>query len=305
MQVAKKYKTILKTLLKFAVTAIALYIVFRKIDLNEILEIYRRANPWLIIAGLTLFIASKVASSYRLNLYFRGIGIGLSPVTNLELYLLGMFYNLFLPGGIGGDGYKIYLLQKTYHTGTKKIFGAIISDRISGITFLLILALVMASFLNSQQPILRWTFILSPMLLLGFYLFNRWFFPHFRSIFASSSMYSLLVQSLQLLCVWLLLIALDIREQQLSYLVLFLVSSIVAIFPFTVGGVGAREITFLYGAGFLMVDANVAVGLSFLFYLLTVFVSLTGVWFLFRPVRLEKSDDITGTGEAAEKPDQG
>jgi glycosyltransferase 2 family protein len=30
----------------------------------------------------------------------------------IQLYLLGIYYNLFLPGGIGGDGYKIYLLKQ-------------------------------------------------------------------------------------------------------------------------------------------------------------------------------------------------
>jgi len=32
-----------------------------------------------------------------------------------------MFYNLFLPGGIGGDGYKIYLLNKLSNKSIKSL----------------------------------------------------------------------------------------------------------------------------------------------------------------------------------------
>jgi len=114
--VGSKLKRLIKTLLKFAVTAAALYFVIRKIDIADILELYRQSNLFYILLALILFALSKLFSAYRLNIYFRAIGLRLAEKTNIRLYLLGMFYNLFLPGGIGGDGYKIYLLQKNYQT---------------------------------------------------------------------------------------------------------------------------------------------------------------------------------------------
>ncbi len=87
----------------------------------------------------------------RLNIYFSAIDLKLKEKTNLQLYLLGMFYNLFLPGGIGGDGYKIYLLQKNYQTGTKRILGAVLSDRISGMVALVVLALIGISCLDFKS----------------------------------------------------------------------------------------------------------------------------------------------------------
>ena len=47
-----------------------------------------------------------------------------------------------------------------------------------------------------------------------------------------------------------------------------------------------RELTFLYGSQLLNVDINIAVGISFLFYLITAMVSLAGIWYVFRPIRL-------------------
>ncbi len=95
-----------------------------------------------------------------------------------------MFYNLFLPGGIGGDGYKIYLLQKNYQTGTKKIFGAVLADRISGMVALVVLALIGVSFLNPENSILftvynlqftifNLAFILIPFVFLAYYLLHQ------------------------------------------------------------------------------------------------------------------------------------
>ena len=95
-----------------------------------------------------------------------------------------------------------------------------------------------------------------------------------------------MVQLLQVGCAWFLLLALGETENHMAYLVIFLISSAVAVLPISIGGVGVRELTFLYGSQLLNVDMNVAVGISFLFYLITAVVSLGGVWYVFRPVRL-------------------
>ena len=65
-----------------------------------------------------------------------------------------------------------------------------------------------------------------------------------------------------------------------DYLTLFLVSSVVAVLPISIGGVGVRELTFLYGFGLLGSDANSGVLFSFLFFLITALSSLAGTLFL-------------------------
>ena len=296
----------LKTLLKFAVTAAALYFVTRKIEVADILELYRQSNLAYILSALIVFVLSKLVSAYRLNLYFTAIDLKLRNKTNLQLYLLGMFYNLFLPGGIGGDGYKIYLLQKNYQTGTKKIFGAVLADRISGMVALVILALIGLSFLDFQVishwqivtapfsifkfqlSIFNLSFLLIPLVFLAYYFFIKYIYPYFLKINLLTFGYGFIVQLLQVLCAWLLLLALGETENHPSYLVIFLVSSAVAVLPISIGGVGVRELTFLYGSQLLNVDINIAVGISFLFYMITAVVSSGGLYFVFRPVKLSE-----------------
>jgi len=186
--VGSKLKRLLKTLLKFAITAAALYFVIRKIEISDILVLYRQSNLFYIFIALVFFALSKLVSAYRLNIYFRAIDLNLAEKTNIKLYLLGMFYNLFLPGGIGGDGYKVYLLQKTYDAGTKKILGAVLTDRISGMVALVVLALAGFSCLDFSVTG-HWSLVTGRWLMMGlaalaicltlfaYYFFIKYLFP--------------------------------------------------------------------------------------------------------------------------------
>ncbi len=68
-----------------------------------------------------------------------------------------------------------------------------------------------------------------------------------------------------------------------------LVSSIVAVLPLTIGGIGSREFTFMLGAQWLGLDLNLSIALSFLFYLITAFTSIWGIIYSMGPgVKLEE-----------------
>jgi len=108
-----KVKKLLKTAVQILVTVIALSLVLQKTDIGEIGRIIQGANIWYLLASLLFSNISKVFNAVRLSRFFKAVGLELSWVYNLKLYYLGMFYNLFLPGGIGGDGYKIFVLKKT------------------------------------------------------------------------------------------------------------------------------------------------------------------------------------------------
>jgi len=281
-----KTKRLIKTILKFGLTIAALYYVFRKIEFSSVLELFGQSNWLFLFIAILLFAASKAVSAYRLNHFFRASGLDLPGSVNLRLYLLGMFYNLFLPGGIGGDGYKIYLLQKNYKTGTAKLFGAVLTDRLSGMTALGMLALLL--FASDNMPF-SWNWIgylMIPFAAAALYFFCRLFYRSFIKVFSITLIYSLGVQLLQLACAYFIVRAMGAEESILSYLLVFLVSSIVAVLPISIGGMGVRELTFLYGAELLAINQDMAVSISLMFYLITAFVSFLGIYFIARPRRL-------------------
>ena len=63
-----KLKRLLKTLLKFAVTAAALYFVIRKIEVSDILELYRQSNLGYILLALVAFALSKLVSDLEFGI---------------------------------------------------------------------------------------------------------------------------------------------------------------------------------------------------------------------------------------------
>ncbi|MDX5418667.1 MAG: flippase-like domain-containing protein [Hymenobacteraceae bacterium] len=277
----KKVWGALKTPLKVVVTGSLLYFVFQKIDLEEVRGVYRQSNPLYLLVAVLTFLCSQVVSSFRLLGFFRAKGIDLTFGYNLKLYLLGMFYNMFLPGGIGGDGYKIYLLRNRYSFSTPKLLSSIFMDRLSGLWALTCLATLFLLF----KPEIK----LPPTLIAATFGSGTlvYFFVSIKlsgislSTSLTAHLKALLVQALQLVTVVMILQALNFEGNYLPYLLTFLVSSLVAIFPFTIGGLGAREYVFVLATGVLLMDKNLAVTLSLSFYLISAVVAMGGIYFVF------------------------
>jgi len=269
----------LKAFLKIALSVVALWYVFSKIDIQEVWQIFGNVSYGWLFAATFLFIISKVFSSYRLNVYFRNIGSGLTEKSNLRLYLLGMYYNLFLPGGIGGDGYKIYLLNRNFGVKAKKLFWAVFLDRVNGVLVLFVLAMVMAPFIALPSLYKSLAITAIPVSIAAYYVVIYFFFKDFYKSVTQTSLLSLAVQLSQLIAAWFILYANHNQDNTISYLFLFLVSSIVATLPITIGGIGSREVTFLLGAEIMHLDVHQSIALSLLFYIITAIVSLAGIYF--------------------------
>jgi glycosyltransferase 2 family protein len=297
--VDNRYKKTLKIVLKLGITLAALYYVFTQIDIAQTWLQIKKANVMLLFGATLLFILSKGVSSFRLNRFFGNISIHITEKQNLKLYWLGMFYNLSLPGGIGGDGYKVILLNRSFKVKAADIFWAVMLDRVIGVLALFCLAVVFFMFVPFPFPYKGLVVFAIPASIGASYLVFKWFFKKHVGIFAITNLQSLLVQLLQVLCAWLILMALGEKGQVTSYLLVFLVSSIVAILPLTIGGAGAREVAFLFGAQWLGLDVNVSIALSLLFYAITVVISLWGTYYVVKPVKFHNTMDQQTMGPDA------
>ena len=274
---SKKYSAILKIIISFG----ALWLVFTKVDISEIVHVYQDANFLWLVIGFLGYLISRIAGSFRLNFFLRDVGIQLSEVNNLKLYLLGMYYSLFLPGSIGGDGYKVYWLKQRFSVKVKRLISALLFDRINGLMTIALLLVILYFFLGLPYGWIG--LILCPIgLAIAYYLLKYWI-KQFTTIFATTTLISIGFHIVQILGIICILKALGVGHSYLGYSFLFLVSSIAAAIPFTVGGAGARELTFLYGATYLDLADTVAVAVSLMFYLFSLLVSLSGVYFSLFP----------------------
>ncbi len=285
MDKTKSWK-IVKLLLKLSITGLSLYLVSRKVEVKDLKDAFSESNPLYLLFAFIAFVISQIISASRLNTFFRGIGLNISDIYNFKIYLLGMFYNLFLPGGIGGDGYKIFLLRKKFSIKGRRLFQAIFFDRLSGLWALGLIISTLVIFIP-YLGIPNWIPIVTVLTgSIAYYIIMRHYFRDYSHNFLTTHFKALLVQSMQIVSVIILLYALNHDGKFAPYLFMFLISSLVAIFPFTVGGLGARELVFVYGAQFFHMNEHLAVIISLLFYCISAVLSLSGIYFVFYPKHL-------------------
>ena len=140
-------KKILITTLQVAVTLFALYWVFRKPETRtEMAHALKEASiPWLL-AALAAGALSPVSAAIRWWLLLRVQDPSASFRKMFQLFMVGMFFNLFLLGSTGGDAVKLfYLLRGSEPARRAGIILSVIMDRLLGLLALIIMATVFLS----------------------------------------------------------------------------------------------------------------------------------------------------------------
>jgi uncharacterized membrane protein YbhN (UPF0104 family) len=276
-----KVKSWLLFTLKIAISAICLYYVFTKINFHQFYSVLKTINFYWFGIAILFFILSKTISAFRLNVYLKNINITITDIENLKLYWLGMFYNIFLPGGIGGDAYKVIILKKKFNKSYKSISAAVLLDRISGLVALIGLTVLFACFLYLPKWMLFsavFTFIAG--YLLYRFLLARYFSTHQNSI-TKTDLIGLAVQFLQGISIIAIAYSLSSGQNNFALLVIFYISSLSTLLPLSIGGLGARELIFLFGAKYLGFPQELSISLSLLFYMISLLVSSFGVYYVF------------------------
>lgn len=99
-------------------------------DLNQLKFIL--GQPKIIVLGLCIFLGQIFIWSYRWKL-FVDLVTYVKFYKTIQLTLVGMFFNFFIPGGVGGDIVKAIELSKNKTTSRSKALSTVMSDRIFGL----------------------------------------------------------------------------------------------------------------------------------------------------------------------------
>ena len=138
-------KRILLTIFQLAVTVAMLWWVFHDPDQRAKMAIALQAADYRWVGmGILAYLVVEISAAVRWNILLRVQKINLSTPRLAGLFLIGMFYNQFLPGGTGGDIIKSYLLLKE----TKEKAGALLAvvfDRLIGLVALVTITVVLVS----------------------------------------------------------------------------------------------------------------------------------------------------------------
>ena len=130
-------KKILVTIFQVAITIALLYWVYhdpnRRVQMAEAL---RHARYSWVVIGILAYVIVEIAAAFRWHVLLKVQGIHLSFWRLSGLFLIGMFYNQFLPGGTGGDIIKSYYLLKETPDKKAGALLAVVFDRIIGLVAL-------------------------------------------------------------------------------------------------------------------------------------------------------------------------
>lgn len=290
--------------LRLAVSGLILGAFALRLDWAQLAELARSMRPAWWVAAVAVLGLTQLVSAVRWRMMAVPLGFDQPTRRFAAFYFIGMYFNLLLPTTVGGDVVRAWYLDG----GSKRKSASalsVLADRGSGLVFLMLLAAAATAVCADALP--GWLVAVVIGLSVGAVLSlvvaaalaktirrtwknptNRWTrlaitFANAAAIYRrrpglvlSTSLLSLLVQSANVVLVWFLAKAIRI-DVSLAYLAVVVpLVSLLTMIPVSVNGMGLRE------AGVTMLLAPVgvatgpAVGLAFLWFTVTVTVSLTG-----------------------------
>ncbi len=283
-----RIKSIFFSLAKYLLAFGLLYLAISSADSEKIYSYISQIGYESFFLSALFLILAQCASAERMRFYAKEKGVKLGFIYSLKLYYVGMFYNNILPSGIGGDGYKALVINKIHHLSFKKSVQIMLSDRANGMLALLIIlyTLVLMSGIYNTFPYgLFLTLALIAATIPCYLIASKILMSERAGDSAIALCYSMIVQVISLLASISIITGLGFSLFEFaSYqniLIVYLAASILsAVLPISVGGIGIREISFVYAAFYIDIDTEKAIAFSVGYYVVYFAISLIGLFYL-------------------------
>ena len=135
-------KKTLLTVLQVAVTIGLLWWVFHDPDKRaQMAEALRQANwNWLWL-GVVVFFGCTILATVRWKILLQVQGIDMGWVRTWQLFMIGMFFNLFMLGSTGGDVVKMFLTMREARDNKAAALLSVFMDRVIGMMALILISL--------------------------------------------------------------------------------------------------------------------------------------------------------------------
>ncbi len=275
--------------------ALLAWLLYRS-DLAKVTEGFRRIPISTWGSTFSMYLASQLVSSYRWRLLARALGFPGRWIRYVQYYFVGMYFNLFLPTGVGGDLLKaMYLIRERPAKLAATL--SILMDRITGLAAMFLLGGISVILVPGMMPphfswMLKCAFaaILTgiPLFFLSSRFIQRlwpWAKERFETIFLlgrrpavclGALSLSLVVQGLCMGIIAILAHALELPPHPLFYFAAFPLVALMILLPVSFNGIGVREGGFIYFLGLKGVASEQALCLSLGFFAIQVAAGLLG-----------------------------
>ncbi len=286
----------LKFIARLSLSLVLLAWLLHRTDVAEVLRgfVTIPAAAWVTAFGM--YIASQLVSSTRWCILARSLGFPGRWRRYVQYYFVGMYFNLFLPTGVGGDLLKaMYLIRE--RPAKLAATWSVLMDRITGLAAMFILGGVSVVAVPGLMPP-HFAVVLKGALsaiLLGlplFFLVSRWahhLWPWAQErletilllgrkpgICMATVALSLVVQGLCMGIISFLAHSLELSPHPLYYFAAFPLVALMILLPVSFNGIGVREGGFIYFLGLKGVEPERAICLSLSFFAIQVAAGLVG-----------------------------
>ena len=266
---------------KIIFTCALIFFITKQVNIDELLsKLHHNHLSFLMLSFLAQHL-SLISSSYRSRLYLKAISIFPSLSQNIILYYIGSFYNNFLPGGVSGDGYKIYFLSKHHAVKKLTLLKTFLLERINGVFVLGYFSCILFYLSDFRIHLSHISYFILFIIIIGIpaYLFISKKILNDHSALKALP-YSICTQLLQLIMIYCIILSFDYNldfKSVIDYILLFAIASILSIFPITIGGIGIRETIFFLGTNFIPnLDQDLGILIASTSFLISLLASITG-----------------------------
>jgi glycosyltransferase 2 family protein len=139
-----------KLVLKLFVSVGLLAYLARRVDLAQMARFLEAANPWLLVVAWSLYLFGQFLSAVKWRRLATAVGFRAPLSRFVAYYFIGMFFNAFGFGTVGGD--MIRALYLAGGAGRRALaLNTVVADRVSGLLVLLAIALVSLLVLHQYE----------------------------------------------------------------------------------------------------------------------------------------------------------
>jgi glycosyltransferase 2 family protein len=291
-----------KIWIKVAVSITILTVLLRSVELGRIYQVLSGVNLLYASSALGLIFVSVLFAAFKLTKVIQSssIRIGWSSVT--RICLISQSFNQILPGRVGGDVIRIFYLAKVENLDKLKALSAVVFDRFSNLLSMLLIGCIAAPlhFLAQHQKFIYFLWGCSLVLLIlllshslifskiesiiGKHLTGRaefikrllgtaYTFNHSLKFLFLATLFQLIVILVNY-CVGL---ALGFTLPLGYYCAFIPLLALVTLVPVSLGGLGVRELSYVFFLGLEGISTPDALGFSILIFVLLLLSSLPGL----------------------------
>ncbi|HEB74786.1 MAG TPA: flippase-like domain-containing protein [Nitrospirae bacterium] len=296
---AGKRNKLFTLLVKISISSAILYFVLRKAGIREVYLTLKEMNPLSFVAAMLLYLLSLFTSTVRWKTLLKPLGGDFGELGTFRLfslYLMGAFFNRFLPGMVGGDAVRTYYLYKDTERGSLSL-ATVFADRYMGFLAMITLGLTAIPFgihkirgtgAEWAVPVIALIFIA-----VSFFIFvlkigkrfttikrvHKYFrmLKHSPAVILKAFALSVLIQVIGIVSVYILSVGVGADASLIEYFLFIPIINTLTTLPISISGLGVREGAFVMLLGLTGIPADVATSISLAWFLAYTVGSMPGI----------------------------